>query len=462
MVIPAMILLAGMTVPLGPVMAQEDTWTTKFPMPTGREKTGACAIDGDIYVIGGVINSVLLGLTTNEAYDTTTDSWTTRTPMPTARRRLTTTVVDGKCYAIGGHRASAADGLTDVEIYDPAADSWSTGTPMPTHRFAHTAAAVDGKIYVVGGKSTALTDVFGTLEIYDPVTDLWTTGSPMPTARGLLTASAVNGKVYAIGGSTEPGSTQFSTIEMYDPATDTWSARSPMPSARFALTSSTVNGRIYVIGGARFFNALGTVEEYDPLSDTWTARAVMPQRRHAMPSAVVDGRIYVMGGSNIIMNPHDAINILQVYTPPAGFRINAGHNDAWFFRDTAGQGFFIIVYPDLGLMFLSWFTFETSLPDDSIMANLGWAGHRWFTAVGPYSGDTAVLDIEFTSGGVFDSAEPKPDQVPDGGTVTVKFDDCENGTVSYDIPSIARMNDVPITRIVPDNVALCKELNTNQ
>ena len=144
------------------------------------------------------------------------------------------------------------------------------------------------------------------------------------------------------------------------------------------------------------------------------------------------------------------------------FQINAGLNDAWFNKDTAGQGFFIIVFPDLGIVFLAWFTFETSLPDESIVANLGWAGHRWFTAVGSYSGDTTVLDIEFTSGGVFDSVEPKPDQISGGGTITVKFDDCENGTVTYDIPSIARMDVVSITRIVPDNVTLCNELNTNQ
>jgi probable HAF family extracellular repeat protein len=142
-----------------------------------------------------------------------------------------------------------------------------------------------------------------------------------------------------------------------------------------------------------------------------------------------------------------------------GFKINAGINDAWFNADTAGQGFFIIAFPDLKFMFLAWFTFETSLPDESIIANLGWAGHRWFTAGGFYSGDTAELEIEFTSGGVFDSIEPKVDQVQGGGTITVKFSDCENATVTYDIPSIARMDVVPIKRGLPDNVALCKELN---
>ena len=155
------------------------------------------------------------------------------------------------------------------------------------------------------------------------------------------------------------------------------------------------------------------------------------------------------------MNGH----IIVESAEPQAFLINVGINDAWYNKDTAGQGFFLIVFPDLGLVFLAWFTFETPLPDESIVANLGWAGHRWFTAVGPYPGDTAVLEIEFTSGGVFDSVEPAVDQESGGGTITVKFSDCENATVTYDIPSIARMDVVPVTRIVPDNVALCNELN---
>jgi formylglycine-generating enzyme required for sulfatase activity len=143
----------------------------------------------------------------------------------------------------------------------------------------------------------------------------------------------------------------------------------------------------------------------------------------------------------------------------ATFGINAGISDAWFNSDTAGQGFFIVVYPDLGLVFLAWFTFETSLPDDSVIANLGWTGHRWLTAIGPYTGTTATLDIELTTGGVFDSPEPAVHQVAGGGTITVEFQDCENGTVTYDIPSIGRMGVVQIRRVAPDNVALCNELN---
>ncbi len=151
------------------------------------------------------------------------------------------------------------------------------------------------------------------------------------------------------------------------------------------------------------------------------------------------------------------IQILQVThlgEEPA-FKINAGLNDAWFNPATAGQGFFVTVFEDLQLMFLAWFTFETERPPVDVEAILGEPGHRWITAFGPYKGDTAELEIEITSGGVFDSASPAVSQQA-GGTIIVQFDGCNAGTVSYDIASPDLMGEVPIKRIALDNVPECE------
>jgi len=58
-------------------------------------------------------------------------------------------------------------------------------------------------------------------------------------------------------------------------------------------------------------------------------------------------------------------------------------NDAWYNPETDGQGFFITVFPDLGFLSLAWFTYDTELPAEDAEANLGDAGHRWITALGP-------------------------------------------------------------------------------
>jgi peptidyl-prolyl cis-trans isomerase A (cyclophilin A) len=143
-----------------------------------------------------------------------------------------------------------------------------------------------------------------------------------------------------------------------------------------------------------------------------------------------------------------------------GFVMNAGLNDAWFNPLTNGQGFFITVFPDLNLVNLAWFTYDTDLPAEDDMANLGSPGHRWLTAIGPIEGDTAVLNINIASGGLFDAATDVQNTDPPGtdGTITLSFSGCNSGLVEYDIPSIDRQGIVPIERVAGDNIDLCEAL----
>lgn len=137
------------------------------------------------------------------------------------------------------------------------------------------------------------------------------------------------------------------------------------------------------------------------------------------------------------------------------FVINSGLNDAWYNELTDGQGFFITVFPDMGAIFLAWFTYDTELPPPSVTANLGEPGHRWLTAFGNYAGNLAVLGVELTEGGVFDSATPPVVQTQGYGTIEIEFIDCNNAIIRYDIPSAGVMGEIPITRISTDNVPEC-------
>ncbi len=143
-----------------------------------------------------------------------------------------------------------------------------------------------------------------------------------------------------------------------------------------------------------------------------------------------------------------------------GFLINAGLNDAWYNPDTSGQGFFINVFPNLGVVSLAWFTYDTELPPMDATANLGDPGHRWLTALGPITGNQVIMDIELTSGGIFDTATEITRTDPPGsdGTLVLTFDSCNSGTIEYNIPSINRQGTVPIQRVANDNVVLCEAL----
>jgi hypothetical protein len=145
------------------------------------------------------------------------------------------------------------------------------------------------------------------------------------------------------------------------------------------------------------------------------------------------------------------------------FKINPGLNDAWYYPATDGQGFFITVFPDLEIITLAWFTYDTELPPEDAQANLGDAGHRWLTASGPINGDHVLMNIEMTSGGIFDTPTDIKRTEPPGsdGTILLTFHSCNSGVVEYDIPSINQKGTVPIQRVAGDNIVLCEALGTD-
>lgn len=145
------------------------------------------------------------------------------------------------------------------------------------------------------------------------------------------------------------------------------------------------------------------------------------------------------------------------------FKINAGLNDAWYNPMTDGQGFFINVFPDLGLASLAWFTYDTELPPIDAIANLGDPGHRWLTAIGPIESKQVPMNIVLTSGGIFDTYTSINRTDPPGsdGTILLTFDSCNSGTIEYDIPSIDRKGTVPIQRVADDNIAICEALSAD-
>ena len=139
------------------------------------------------------------------------------------------------------------------------------------------------------------------------------------------------------------------------------------------------------------------------------------------------------------------------------FQINPGLNDHWYNPLTDGQGYYITVFPDLGKVNLTGFTWDTEHPPQGATAHFGNPGHRWFNALGNYADDQAVMNIKVASGGLFDTpVDQAPVERVRDGTIILTFDGCNSGLIEYDIPSIDRTGTVPIERIVGDNIAICE------
>lgn len=287
------------------VRATEDFWTTMNPVPQGRLGPGVAAVNGKIYVIGGIYMDFL---SINQEYDPATDTWTTKTPMPTPRAIFATAVYQNKIYVIGGGGDFGFEEVTGLnQVYDPSTDTWTTKTSMPTARQFLCANVVNGKIYLIGGsKPVNLNDpsfVPNVNEVYDPETDSWTTKTPSPVQASNYASAVYDNKIYVFS--------QYLT-QIYDPQTNSWSNGTSMPNPGWGAAAAVTIGifapkRIYVLGGNPTFT-LNQV--YDPETDTWTTGAQMPTGRYGLGVAVVNDRLYAIGGSG-----YDAGRANEQYTP---------------------------------------------------------------------------------------------------------------------------------------------------
>jgi len=138
------------------------------------------------------------------------------------------------------------------------------------------------------------------------------------------------------------------------------------------------------------------------------------------------------------------------------FEINPGLNDAWYEPSIDGQGFFVSVFPEKRMLLLSWLTYDTELPSQVELGQLGNPGQRWLTAEGSYSGSEAKLVVYSASGGLFREASPAP-VLEAIGTIDVQFGGCNQALLQYKLGSWTE-GSIVIHRIGADNLAICESL----
>ena len=128
--------------------ATQGPWTRAAPMPTARSELAATALEGRIYVAGGIAQ---WGTTAAfEAYDRTTDRWEELPPLPEAAHHLAAAATDDRIYVTGGYTNLLFTEITErAWAYDPRARKWARIPDLPAPRAAHGTAAIEGKLYVV-------------------------------------------------------------------------------------------------------------------------------------------------------------------------------------------------------------------------------------------------------------------------------------------------------------------------
>lgn len=231
-----------------------DAWTTGPNLPgPAVENPAVATLNGKLYVFGGS-TAAFSGAVTNAAvFDPASSAWTVLAPMPTARGGATAQALNGALYLMGGMDSSGAS-LSGVARYDPASNVWSTAASMLTRRDNPSSAVLDGKLYVFGGRTrnadgTTINGTLASVEMYDPADGTWTARAPMPTGRRTATVGTLNGRAQVMGGERTSTGGTFAQNEEYDPLSNSWRTLTPMLTPRHGAVAGTINGVVYVAGG---------------------------------------------------------------------------------------------------------------------------------------------------------------------------------------------------------------------
>jgi N-acetylneuraminic acid mutarotase len=218
-------------------------WSDGPDLPLAVDHAGAASWDGIAYVAGGYTQD---RTPSDRAFALTGDAWEELPRMPEGRAAGGLAAVDGRLFMVGG---IGPDGLADATlVYDVADGAWSTTAGLLTPREHLGVTSHAGFVYAVGGRVGGLEGNLATAERLDAEEGRWEALDDMPTARGGLGAAATpDGLIVAVGGEANEGT--FEEVEALDVADGAWRTLPDLPTPRHGLGVVAIGGEIHVIGG---------------------------------------------------------------------------------------------------------------------------------------------------------------------------------------------------------------------
>jgi len=285
---------------LVPALASAATgWERKADMPTARSNFGVAALNGKVYVAGGLIEGFPdIATDIVEVYDPGANTWSSVARMPGPRHGLVLLAVQGMLVAAGG----AADGSAPATptnstfVYDPALDRWGTNAPMPEPRIWSSGLVYQGNAEVWGGAGPFPSSSTNTRFTYNLATDQWTILQPMPGSLTNFGLAIVGETAYTTG-----GWRNVPNVVAVSLPTGTWQEVSPMLKGRGAHASAELDGLVYAIAGvtadATEDAPSRIVEAYSPINNTWWRVADYPEPAHSLGAVRVGATLYGIGGT---------------------------------------------------------------------------------------------------------------------------------------------------------------------
>lgn len=242
-------------------------WSDGPPLPRPVHHANAAVVGETIYVLGAMVEG-FVAIGDVWAWSPQTEAgWTELTSMPvgTERGSAVAGAIDGVIYLAGGLRNGA---VAQLSSYTPATDTWDTTLPsLPQSNDHGCGGVVGGKLYVTGGRMGTLTSRSGQVFEYTPGGG-WATRAPMLTARGGTACGVLGDRIIVVGGEGNPDAPLgvFAEVEGYDAVLDRWDPLRPMVTPRHGMGAAAWDGALYVPGGAsrQTFGAVDTHEILRP------------------------------------------------------------------------------------------------------------------------------------------------------------------------------------------------------
>jgi len=198
-----------------------DSWTN---IPANGDYEAAqqyqvVAIDTDLYVLGGLVS----GSSTTAVWklDTITQTWSGGIPMQNSRTSFSAIAINGEIYVAGGVSYPGFNPDMTAEKFDGTA--WSYIAPLPDGGEAYTRWSymadgnTDGRMWLAAGRRDASWGVLNHAAYYDPTSDVWTDSPTIPVLnQGRVYVEgdvASDGYFYVIGGRDPSASTVYDTNE---------------------------------------------------------------------------------------------------------------------------------------------------------------------------------------------------------------------------------------------------------
>ena len=235
----------------------DSSWVAAPGLSVPRFALSLVALGDTLFALGG--SSDTADHATVESYDTAGGAWRILPArMPAIRHGMAACAVNGAIYVFGGITDNGTDFVISdaIDRYEPSTGAWVTVAHMTARRAYHQVVVLEGVVYALGGFGGASEQIYdgkalASVDAFNPQSNAVTPGPDMPSPRMHFGAVAYAGRIYVMGGVTSLFmESVLSSVNSWAPASAWRTTENNLPSGLHSFAATVFDNAIVVIGGS--------------------------------------------------------------------------------------------------------------------------------------------------------------------------------------------------------------------